>query len=105
MWSTNEELLAVDDTVSFGAMTPFGTFRNILYISRPNENRYHDYMIGESLYYLYFWRCFDYDIIEDNRAICIPLCYPFYFDVIKYNKKQLTLRYDQTGAEVTMKKL
>lgn len=104
-WGDNEVLLAVDDTVSFGTKTPRFTFRKALYISRPNESRYYDYRFDDSLYYLYYWRCFDYDIIEDNRTICINLWYTHNFDVIEYNKKQLTLRYDQTGAEVTLKKL
>ena len=102
MWSTNEELFAVDDTVSFGVKTPQSIRRNTLYISRPNESSYHLHRVDE---YLYYWRLFDYDITEDNRTISIDYWYTHNFDVIKYNKKQLTLRYDQTGAEVTMKKL
>lgn len=98
MWKTNEELFAIDDTVSFGTKTPKGTYkRNILIISRPNESTYHNDV--------YYWRYFEYDITDDNRTIAIDYWYTHNFDVIEYNKKQLTLRYDQTGAEVTMKKL
>ena len=98
MWSSNEELFAIDDTVSFGTKTPTGRYqRNILLISRPNESRYHNGV--------YYWWYFEYDITNDNRTIAIDYWYTHNFDVIKYNKKQLTLRYDQTGAEVTMKKL